>query len=121
MLTTKTKSQPISRIMLATKPKPQPVSREEKIRIGASLPDVIESSTNKRFKSDVIESNKLDKLFKSADKITPKDDLEFEVGKLRTKLETKIHHVEHDGQLFLIEVDPLNDKVRILDEQPTNS
>lgn len=53
--------------------------------------------------------------FKTADKITEVDDIEFELGRLRMMLMTWVERVEHNGQSYEIEVDPMNRTVRIVD------
>lgn len=56
--------------------------------------------------------------FQSASKMDVKiEDLKFENGRLRTRLEMWTDHVEFEGNLYLIMVDPLNRVVSMLKDE----
>lgn len=52
--------------------------------------------------------------FKKANELTELDDLKFEMGRLRTHFITWNAYVEHEGNLYLVQVDPLNKMVKFL-------
>jgi hypothetical protein len=56
---------------------------------------------------------KLPKGFKTADKLTEKDDLEFENGKLREMLVSWLDRVFIEGVAYQVMIDPLNRQVSI--------
>jgi hypothetical protein len=55
----------------------------------------------------------LPKAFKTADKLTEKDDLEFQIEKLTTKLSCWLDKVEVNGRILHCLVDPLNRVIEI--------
>lgn len=55
----------------------------------------------------------LPKGFKTADALTPEDDLKFEIEKLTTKLSCWLDKVEVNGRILHCLVDPLNRKLEI--------
>lgn len=59
----------------------------------------------------------LPKAFKTADTITEKDDLEFEIRRLRNLLSTFMAVGEFKGISYSILIDPLNQVVQIVNEQ----
>lgn len=54
---------------------------------------------------------------KKASELTDVDELKYQNGKLRTMLQMWSDMIEHDGKLYLIQVDPLNREIRMLDEE----
>jgi len=52
----------------------------------------------------------------AADMDAEKERLKFDNGKLRTLLEMWTDYVQHDGNLYYVQVDPLNRVVKILGE-----
>lgn len=54
---------------------------------------------------------------KKASELTEVDDLKFQMGKLRTHLATWDIYVEHQGNLYLLQVDPLNKMVKFLSKE----
>ena len=58
--------------------------------------------------------------FKKASEIDPEiERLKFDNGKLRTRLAVFDIYIEHDKNLYLLQVDPLNRMVKILEEEPS--
>lgn len=57
--------------------------------------------------------NPLPKGFKTADTLTPEDDLQFQIDKLTTRLSCWLEKVELNGKTLHCLVDPLNRKLEI--------
>jgi len=76
-------------------------------------PEVMDKILNPPEPEKVME--KMENLgIKKASELTEADNLKFELGRLRTFFVTWDTYVEHEGNLYLVQVDPLNKMVKFL-------